>query len=208
MPVTQDGPSNKDLPGASWMKNLSFITFYFLVLFSLQSKALIINGCEIKPSTSCNDANLSGTDLSYLDLTDASFKRADFIDSFLVYADLTDVKFLSADLTDADLSNATLIGTNFKRADLTNADLSNADISNAFFKFTDLSGADLTNIIGWETASFNKASYSPQTLLPNDMIPQELNMKLVPLPAGITLFLSGLVGLGLLRGRNNKFTYC
>ena len=65
----------------------------FLMLYSLQSKALIINRCEIKPSTSCNDANLSGTDLSYLDLTDASFKRADFIDSFLVYADPTDVKF-------------------------------------------------------------------------------------------------------------------
>ena len=108
---------------------------------------------------------------------------------------------MSADLTDADLSNTTLIGTNFKRADLTNADLSNADISNAFFKFTDLSGADLTNIIGWETATFNKASYTPQTLLPNDMIPQELNMKLVPLPAGIYLFLSGVLSLGLMRCR-------
>ena len=156
------------------MKILSSLTFYFLVLFSLHSKALIVGGCELKPSASCNDANLSGTDLSYLDLTDASFKRADFTNSFLAFVNLTDVSLLNADLTDADLSNATLIGTNFKRADLTNANLSNADISNAFFKFTDFSGADLTNVIGWETASFNKAKYSPQTLLPTDMIPQEL----------------------------------
>ena len=203
MRATQDGPSKKDQPGISWMKNLFLGIAHLLVLFSLHSKGLTVDGCELEPNVSCNGANLSGTDLSYLNLTDASFKRADFTDSFLAYADLTDVKLLSADLTDADLSNATLIGTNFKRADLTNADLSNADISNAFFKFTDLSGADLTNIIGWETASFNKAYYSLQTLLPTEMIPQELNMKLVPLPAGITLFLSGLVGLGLMRGKNS-----
>ncbi len=186
------------------MKKFFLGVVCLLMLHSLQSKALIINGCEIKPSASCNDANLYGADLSYLDLTDASFKRANLIDSFLAYADLTEVKFLSADLTDADLSSATLIGTNFKRADLINADLSDANITNAFFKFTDLSGADLNNVVGWETANFNRAYFSPQTIFPTEMLPQDHNMKLVPLPASTYLILSGLVGLvgAKLKGRN------
>ena len=177
------------------MKKFFLGVVCLLILHSLQSQALTINGCEIKLGTSCNGANLYGVDLSYVDLTDSSFKRANFKDSFLSYADLTDVRFLGADLTDADLSSATLIGTNFKRADLINTNLSNANISNAFFKFTDLSGADLRNVVGWDTADFNRSYFSSQTIFPSQMLPQELNMNFVPLPAGSYLLLSGLVGL-------------
>ena len=186
------------------MKKFFLGVVCLLILHSLRSQALTINGCEIKPGTSCNGANLYGADLSYLDLTDSSFKRANFIDSFLSYADLTDVRFLSADLTDADLSSATLNGTNFKRADLINANLSNANISDAFFKFTDLSGADLSNVVGWDTANFNRAYFNSQTIFPNQLIPHELNMNLVPIPASAHLLLSGLVVLvgAKLRGRN------
>ena len=186
------------------MKKIFLGVVCLLILQSLQSQALTINGCDIEPGTSCNEVNLHGLDLSYLDLADASFKRANFKDSFLSYADLTNVKFLGADLTDADLSSAILIGTNFKRADLINANLSNANITNAFFKFTDLSGADLSNVVGWDTATFNRAYFNSQTIFPNQLIPHELNMNLVPIPASVHLLLSGLVALvsAKLRGRS------
>ncbi len=93
------------------MKKLILGVACLLIVHSLQSQALTINGCDIEPGTFCNDANLHGSDLSYLDFADSSFKRANFKDSFLSYADLTNVKFLRADLTDADLSSAILISS-------------------------------------------------------------------------------------------------
>ena len=56
-----------------------------------------------------------------------------------------------------------------------------------------------------DDSNFNLATYNQSTIFAEDFDPIAEGMIFVsevPLPAGITLFLSGLVGLGLIRGRN------
>ena len=60
-------------------------------------------------------------------------------------------------------------------------------------------GANLTNA-NLYGAYLAGALYNDQTLL--DFDPVAAGMTFVPLPAGIYLFLSGLVGLGLVKSRN------
>ena len=81
--------------------------FFFAALFALlalvacggeKDAGVAINGCKIKPMTSCIRAYLAG--------------------AYLAGADLN-----SADLTGADLTGAYLTGANLNKTDLTGADL-------------------------------------------------------------------------------------
>ena len=114
----------------------------------------------------------------------------------------------------ADLSNANLSYANLSYADLTFANLSNANLSGAKLIDTDLSsaqliGADLSNAdllaARLDHANLTGAFYNHQTYFDPYIDPIAEGMIFVsevPLPAGIYLFLSGIVGLGLMRVRN------
>lgn len=83
-------------------------------------------------------ANLTGMDLTGVDLTNAN----------LTGADLDGARLWGANLTGADLSRANLNGANLIRADLTGAVLSEADLpftraDGAVFTRVDLTGANL-----------------------------------------------------------------
>ena len=110
------------------------------------------------------------------------------------FADLSYADLYFADLTRANLTGASLLGASLNSADLDNADLSNAN----------LIGADLTDAT-MDGLNLHGALYNEQTLFDSsykDPVAEGMIfVSEVPLPAGIYLFLSGLVGLGLMRGK-------
>jgi len=99
-------------------------------------------------------ANLSGIDLSEVNLLLAKLSGVNFSGATLVLADLSQADLSGANLSGADLSGADLLLTDFSDADFSGADLSVADLSGANLSNaklqaaslpqTDLSGADLS----------------------------------------------------------------
>lgn len=94
-----------------------------------------------------DDAILTRTDFSDVDLTDASFKRAR--GDYLVAEDVTLVNadFTGANLTRAKFSNGDLSGIDFTNADLTGAIFTNTDLTNAIFTGATLTDVTFENII-------------------------------------------------------------
>ena len=104
---------------------------------------------------------------------------------------MSGANFSGGNLYGANLSSANLYDANLSYAHLFNAELNNADLTNAI-----LSGAELTD-----------AFYNDQTIFPTGFDPIAagmINASPVPLPAGIYLFLSGLVGLSAVRIRRKS----
>jgi uncharacterized protein YjbI with pentapeptide repeats len=95
-------------------------------------------------------ADLSGIDLSAVDLRDADLSRAILVRTDLRGAMLNNVNLSKADLTEADLSKGDLRESKLIGADLSSADLSGADLREVDLSGADLSGADLSgaNLIG------------------------------------------------------------
>jgi uncharacterized protein YjbI with pentapeptide repeats len=123
------------------------------------SNCKLIGGCYIG-GANLYLAKLSGSDMSDIDCSSASFHKANLFKAILTNAWCFDADFSEANLTEAnmsgaDLSCAKLIGTNLTRANLEGADLSyaflnGANLTGANLKGVDLSyavleGADLTN---------------------------------------------------------------
>jgi uncharacterized protein YjbI with pentapeptide repeats/predicted nucleic acid-binding protein len=90
-----------------------------------------------------NRKDLSGLDLSLLELNDANFEEAD----------LKNVNFSGANLRNAVFKRADLSGANLRRADL-----ENADFSESVMQGSNLGGANIQN------ANFEKAKLSKSTL--------------------------------------------
>ena len=87
--------------------------------------------------------DLRGLDLSYCDLSEASFVGAN-----LAYSDLNHTILIAANLTDANmcycnLSDSKMIAANLKQANLSHANLLNANLLTAICYRTDLSSVDL-----------------------------------------------------------------
>ncbi|HOW86439.1 MAG TPA: pentapeptide repeat-containing protein [Candidatus Aminicenantes bacterium] len=92
--------------------------------------------------------DLSGADLTELDLSGANFAKSDLSGARLSGANLSGAnlsraKLFRADLSLADLSRANLFKANLSQADLGGANLNRADLSSAFLIRANLSGASL-----------------------------------------------------------------
>ena len=114
------------------------------------------------------------------------------------------VDLSGADLAGVDLRNTTMTNVGLVDTDLSGADLTGADLTNAFLWNADLTDADLTDA-GMLNIFVGGTTYNDQTIFPANFDPAAGGMIFiseVPLPAGITLFLSGLVGLGVMRASN------
>ena len=201
------------------MTNLLRLSACLFVLLSFNVKALVVNGCTIEAYTSCSNSDLSGAYLNSVDLLNAELINTNFH-----YADLSGAVLWGANLTNANLSFSVLSGANLSDANLNHSDLTAADLyytdlsganlsganlnaaemTMANFSYADLTYADLSFAITYST-DFLHATYNNFTIFDTDFDPIAagmINISEVPLPAGIYLFLSGLVGLGLMRGRN------
>jgi uncharacterized protein YjbI with pentapeptide repeats len=142
---------------------------------------MTINGCVIKPRTSCertdlSGANLAGANLFNARLTDVNLTGANLADAnlslgillkanltkanltgailegaYLAEPRLTDANLTDANLTDADLSAATLRKANLTKANLTRADLEYADLEYANLTGANLTGANLRGAVMFHT---------------------------------------------------------
>lgn len=99
-------------------------------------------------------ANLLLADLSQADLSGANLSGADLSGADLLLADFSGADLSGADLSVADLSGANLSRANLQAASLPQTDLSGADFSEADLSRTDLSGADLSK------ADLSKVNFS------------------------------------------------
>ena len=179
-----------------------------LILLSFNAKALVVNGCEIVANTVCIGTNLTGVDLSSANLSGAGLVGVKLQNASLYNANLSDAWIEGADLRFADLRNASLDNVGISVSNMAFADLSGTSLTGALFLNTYLVGANLQS----ETlfaADLRSAIYNDQTLFPADFDPVAAGMIIgdttfVPLPTGIYLFLSGLMGLGAARIRRKS----
>ncbi len=109
------------------------------------------------------DFDLSGVDLSGVDLSDFNLSGVVLKNVKLSGANLSNTDLSGANLSDANLSNTDLSGANLSGAELSSAkfvdaDLSSANLSGASFNDTRLSGAKL------EKANLNKAKFTKANL--------------------------------------------
>jgi uncharacterized protein YjbI with pentapeptide repeats len=86
---------------------------------------------------------LSGEDLSDMDLAGINLSEADLCDAELFHSNLRGANLKMAAFINADLGMANLRGAALYKADLSNASLIEADLSEAGLGEADLSGADL-----------------------------------------------------------------
>src|ERR671911_279945 len=110
------------------------------------------------------EPNLTRADLSGRNLSEVNLRRAELSEANLTGADLSGTNLSEANLSRADLMGANLTGAKLTGADLREADLSGADLSGA-----DLSGADLS------TASLTQEELEPAIGDENTRLPAELN---------------------------------
>ena len=186
-----------------------------LLLLSFNAKALVVNGYEIT-----FDADLSGADFSYIDLSSVDFfnsnlENASFFGSDLSGSDLSQTQnWLTADFANASYN----LGTIFPFISGLQAGEILVTLESSPFNGvvpqvcdeTPYSGATCTVFRDIAEGEF-LAALTPDGLIYSGIWYQStldpisegmIFVSEVPLPAGIYLFLSGLVGLGLMRGRN------
>ena len=188
------------------------VTCLFFV-FSFNTKAMVISGCTIEDYTQCagtdfsntfmNNPNLRHADLQSTTWYQAYITNGKFHFANLAGSDLSFAIFSNAKMNDADLRQTTIESTDLYKAKLIRADFRNATFSNQVNVFlaemsnSDLRGADFGDTDLSATFLYG-AKYDENTIFPSGFDPSTANMVFmsqVPLPAGITLFLSGLVGL-------------
>ncbi len=111
---------------------------------------------------------LSGEDLSEMDLTGVNLGEADLTDAELFSTDLTEANLKMADLGKADLSGAVLTGAALYKANLAGACLIEADLSGANLGAADLREADLrgTKLLG---ADLDEADLKKANLIEADL---------------------------------------
>ena len=112
--------------------------------------------------------NLGGADLSYSDLSNAKLNQTNLADANLDHANLTGAQIQQSDLSRANLGFALLTSANLQetllsKANLTCAKLDQADLTKSNFSEANISGATFVNtitadIIGYESVADRKTS--------------------------------------------------
>ena len=203
------------------MTNLLRLSACLFFVYSINTKAMVISGCTIENYTQCAGTDFSNTymnnpNLRHADLQSTTWHQAYITNGKFHFANLSgsDLSFgifSEAKMQDADLRQTTIESTDLYKAKLMRVDFRNATFSNQVNVFlaemsnSDLRGTDLGDTDLSATFLYG-ARYDENTIFPSGFDPSSANMVFIseiPLPAGIYLFLSGLVGLGLIRGRNS-----
>ena len=135
--------------------------------------------CELVPYGHCSGEDLSGQDLSEMNLTGIDLSYANLSGASLTnlnYADLT-----GAELAYTNLKNAKLTGADLRDAKLTGANLTYANLSFADFTDAIVTDADFTDTIWYQTVWTDGVAYDE-----NQAITQDYNMTVVEILDGDT----------------------
>jgi uncharacterized protein YjbI with pentapeptide repeats len=131
------------------VKNMKFkivATLALLACFGFAEQALALNQIDLdqlKATTTCPRCNLSGADLTQLNLAGANLRGADLSGATLSQANLTNADLTGANLEGAILNSVNLSGASLTGANLKSASLENADLSYAGFISANLEAANL-----------------------------------------------------------------
>lgn len=128
------------------MKLKIVATVALLACFGFAEQAFALNQLDLdqlKTTSACPRCNLSGADLSKLNLTGANLRGADLSSATLSQANLTNADLTGANLEAAILNSANLSGASLTGANLKSASLENADLSYAGFISANLEAANL-----------------------------------------------------------------
>lgn len=126
------------------------------ILFDLSETDF--SGCEL------SDANLSYADLSGSDFNECDLHNVDFTGS-----DLSAGEFKRANITKSDFSKSTLAGTKFNHAVVSECDFSDADLSGTVFSEANLSNSEFASAENIEFCIFDNDTIWPDPEnLPDD----------------------------------------
>ena len=132
-----------------------------------------IDACRIESGANCTYRNVSGEDLTGVDMRGAIFYKAGLVGTVLVDADLSEASFYQARLGGADLSGAVVTAAEMYGADLSGVTAVGADFSGSDMSYVDLTGADLTraNLSGAVTVGIELegATFS-DTIMPDGTV--------------------------------------
>ena len=118
-----------------------------------------------------------------IDLSNTNLSGADLSDANLKYANLGNTNLRCADLSDADLRGADLGNTNLRHADLRRADLRSAALGGAALGGADLRGADLRGA-NLSDADLGRSDLSGANLSDADLSGADLDYSCFPLWCG------------------------
>jgi uncharacterized protein YjbI with pentapeptide repeats len=147
--------SGADISGAVFTRaNMVGVSLRNILLTEQKYKRLSPFG-ELAAEIECFDyANMSGVDLSALDLSDVNFRGADLSGANLTSSTLLGTNFAGAQLVGATLTDTVSFEANFgganlsgviaERAKLENCNLYGAHVESANFEFAELRRADFT----------------------------------------------------------------
>jgi uncharacterized protein YjbI with pentapeptide repeats len=121
------------------------------------------------PTNLLQGADLSGADLSGINLRGAALTQVD-----LSNANLTEAVLIDADLSGADLTDATLIDAELGSASLHSAQLNNSDLRGAYLQGANLKLADLSGAILSRPESPDRMAEIPNT----EQIPKQAQIDL------------------------------
>ena len=140
IPVSQDAFANHTPPFTGTTGHCDFKTNRPFPGVDYWNCDLNHSGSPFSNDQDLTGANLSGVDLSFTTLTGVILSDANLFGINLFTADLAE-----ADLSGADLTNANLIGASLLEVDLSGANLFGADLFRASLIRADLTGASLTD---------------------------------------------------------------
>jgi len=125
-----------------WKKCVIIVALCLAGTGICEAKTLgVVNGCDIRNKTNCENADLSGQNLEQASLQQAKLAGANLEKANLMYANLSGADLRQANLRGADLTQANISMTNFSGADLSGAFLKGSYQAATQFKDADLSGA-------------------------------------------------------------------
>ena len=133
------------------------------------------------------DSDFSGSNIYYSSFSNSSINNSNLSDSILY-----GVFFNNSDLKGTNFANSTFIDVHFVGADLRSSNFFGVQLCVEYFEFAECG----------QRSTFDGSLYNESTVFAQGMDPQSLGIIFVsevPLPAGIYLFLSGLVGLDLVK---------
>lgn len=160
--------------GANWKRQTTPAEFTAASLFIDSTGTVTVDGCTVASGASCPGADLSGANLSYLeivtgDFSGANMQRVTTFTSLFQYVDFTGVDFAGADLSSTLFAAATLNGinapgvsfegssiltydamdANFREANMQylsaeNSVFTRSDFTGANLRYADLLNADFT----------------------------------------------------------------
>jgi BTB/POZ domain-containing protein KCTD9 len=155
--------------GVNWKRQTTPAEFTTASLFIDSTGTVTVDGCTVASGASCPGADLSGANLSYLeivtgDFSGANMQRVTTFTSLFQYVDFTGVDFAGADLSSTLFAGATLNGINAPGVSFEGSSILTYDAMDANFR-----GANM-QYLSAENSVFTRSDFTGANLRYADLL--------------------------------------